>query len=64
MRELDRMRDQVRKTRNDEHERAEAWLAVCALAETIEKKPGDATLPGLWHRTIQATNAWRGSMKQ
>ncbi|MEZ5901669.1 MAG: hypothetical protein R3D51_19490 [Hyphomicrobiaceae bacterium] len=57
------IRDQVANKRTDEHERAAAWLAVCALAASLEETPDGGNLPGLWHRAIQATNAWRGSMK-
>lgn len=56
------IRDRVANKRTDEHERAEAWLSICRLVESLEKSPGAANVAGLWHRAIQATNAWRGSM--
>lgn len=62
LRELENIRGQVVNKRNDEHERAEAWLSICRLAERLEKVSDDPSIPGLWHRAIQATNAWHGSM--
>ena len=64
LRELESIREQVANKRSDEHERAEAWLSVCRLCDCLTNDPGDPALPGLWHRAIQATNAWRGSMRQ
>jgi len=61
--ELKRVCNEVANKRNDEHERAEAWLSICRLAESLEKSPDAANINGLWHRAIQATNAWRGSMR-
>jgi hypothetical protein len=61
--ELKSIRDQVANKRSDEHERAEAWLSICRLEESLEKSPNAGNIDGLWHRAIQATNAWRGSMR-
>src|SRR5271168_265940 len=63
LRALEGIRDQVANKRPDEHERAEAWLSICRLIERLNESPGEASIPGLCHRAIQATNAWRGSMK-
>jgi hypothetical protein len=62
-RALEDIRDRVANKRPDEHERAEAWLSICRLIERLDKSPDAADIPGLWHRAIQATNAWRGSMR-
>jgi hypothetical protein len=37
--ELKSVRDQVANKRSDEHERAEAWLSICRLVESIETSP-------------------------
>lgn len=61
--ELEAIRDQVVNKRLDEHERAEAWLSICHLVKRLDDCPDGEDVPGLWHRALQATNAWRGSMK-
>jgi hypothetical protein len=61
--ELKSIRDQVANKRSDEHERAEAWLSVCRLVESLEKSADAGNIDGLWHRALQATNAWRGTMR-
>jgi hypothetical protein len=63
LRELKDICGQVANKRTDEHERAEAWLSICRLIERLEESPNAANIPGLWHRAIQAANAWRGSMR-
>ena len=63
LRELEAIRDQVANERPDEHERAEAWLSICRLIDRLKAEHTTEDIPGLWHRALQATNAWRGSMK-
>ena len=53
----------VQNSRTDEHERAAAWLSICALAEKMTNDPNDASLPALWSNAIKNVNGWRGSMK-
>jgi hypothetical protein len=60
---LEKIRGQVANKRTDEHLRAEAWLSICRLVEALAKSATAPQLPGLWHRAIQATNVWRGSMR-
>jgi hypothetical protein len=60
---LKSVRDQVANKRTDEHERAEAWLSISRLVESLEKSPDAGNIDGLWHRAIQATEAWRGTMR-
>jgi hypothetical protein len=59
LQELKGMATRVANKRSDEHERAEVWLSIRRLEESLEKSPDAGSIPGLWHRAIQATNAWR-----
>jgi hypothetical protein len=63
VRDLEKLRDEVANIRPSEHERAFAWRSVIVLRKRIVEAPNDPAIPGLWHRAIQATNAWRKSIK-
>ena len=63
VRDLERIRDEIANKSPSEHERAFAWRSVIALRRRIIEAPNDPGIPGLWHRAIQATNAWRASIK-
>jgi hypothetical protein len=62
LKELRDIHERLRNTRTDEHKRTVAWEAIGVLIDRIEKTPRDPAIQGLWHRAIQAANAWRGSM--
>ena len=58
---LDQLR---RKVANDlpDHNRADAWLAVCAIAETLEKRPTAPDIPALWEAAIVKMTTWRDAL--
>ncbi|MBS0245482.1 MAG: hypothetical protein JSR61_02600 [Proteobacteria bacterium] len=63
LREIERVRDAVANTRSDEHERAAAWLALCALAKKITQAPEDSSIPALYSNALRDVNGWRGVMR-
>ena len=63
VRDLEKIRDEIANEHPSEHERAFAWRSVIALRKRIVEAPHDPKLSGLWRRAIQATKAWRDSMK-
>src|SRR4029079_18860847 len=63
VRDLEKLRDDIANKHPGEHERAFAWRSVIALRKRIFEAPNDPAIAGLWQRAIQATNAWRNSIK-
>jgi hypothetical protein len=64
VRDLEKIRDGIANNHPSELERASAWRSVIALRKRIVEAPNDPAIPGLWHRAIQATRAWRDSIKR
>ena len=63
VRDLEMLRNDIANKHPGEHERAFAWRSVIALRKRIIEAPNDPAIPGLWRRAMQATNAWRDSIK-
>jgi hypothetical protein len=56
--ELASLSREVGNRRVEERDRAEAWLAVCLVWETLEKNPNSAAIPALWDHAITKMAAW------
>jgi hypothetical protein len=41
--------------------RADAWLAICRLTETIQQEPAAQSIDRLWMNALDAVNAWQRS---
>jgi hypothetical protein len=57
--------DQVRiKIANDvqDHKRATAWLAVCAIAQALDKTPTALNVNELWNDAIFKVTVWRDAL--
>jgi hypothetical protein len=39
--------------------RADAWLAICCLTETIQQEPAAQSVDRLWMNALDALNAWQ-----
>jgi len=63
VRDLEKIRDEIANKHLGEQERAFAWRSVITLRKRIVEAPNDPAIAGLWQRAIQATKAWRNSIK-
>jgi hypothetical protein len=52
---------EVANQRVEEHERADAWLAVCRVRAALESTPNDPGIAALWDDAIVKTKAWYDS---
>jgi hypothetical protein len=58
---LDQLRRKVANHVPD-HNRADAWLAVCAIADALEKRPAAPGIAALWEDAIVKMTAWRDAL--
>ena len=46
-----------------ERERAEAWLAICVLYETLSDKTRHPDTEARWQKAVDKTAAWVATLK-
>jgi hypothetical protein len=56
--ELGPLREMVGSGQDVERERAEAWLAICVLYETLSEKARNPDIDARWQKAIDKTAAW------
>ena len=57
------LREDIGRGGNVERERAEAWLAICALHDTLLAKGPHDVLDGRFSRAIEKVEAWQASLR-
>lgn len=57
------MRDETGYGGAVEHERGQAWLAICALYKALSELPASADIQEPWQKAIDKTEAWLATLK-
>ena len=57
------LREEIGSGEDVERERAEAWLAICALYKMLSETPSHQEIPERWQKAIDKTAAWVAAMK-
>ena len=62
-RQIGVFREDVGSGGNVERERADAWLAICALHDALAGKTRGGDMDSRWSRAIKKIEAWHASIK-
>jgi hypothetical protein len=62
-RQIDPLRDEVGAGDRVENERAEAWVAICALYKILSETPGHRDVSEHWQKATEKTAAWLATIK-
>jgi hypothetical protein len=57
------LREQVGSGADVERERADTWLAICVLYDTLTSNTRHPELEARWERAVDKANAWVESLK-
>jgi hypothetical protein len=61
--QIDPLREQVGSGGSVERERADAWLAICALYDALRTAGRGTVLDPRWDKAIEKTTVWSASIK-